>query len=150
MRVTLGVICVLFGLLGWAGQLISAIHFPLAQRLGLQEQNEGTDGLFRTCERNTAMWDVFVLWTLPVASILMLMDQHWWPAVSLIAGAIHLDTAGREAMKLLSLRSAGVRTGLAKELRISAGLFLVMAIIALVVMSYALWALGTRMAMPAG
>ena len=70
----------------------------------------------------------------------MLVDHHWWPHVSLIAGGIYLDAAGREAAKLVSLRKAGVRVGSSKDLRIAAIFFSVMAAISLTVIVYALWA----------
>ena len=67
MRVVLGIAALLVGLLGLVGQLISAIDFQLAQKLGLQEKDEETDHLYRHLELNTARVDVLVLWTLVVA-----------------------------------------------------------------------------------
>jgi hypothetical protein len=138
VQIALSLICILFGSLGWAGQVVSAIHYPLAQRLGLQEKSEGTDALYRIAELNTARWDVFVVWTLPLAGILMLLDHHWWPYAALIAGGIHLDAAGREAAKLVSLSKAGVRVGSTKDLWIAAIFFSAMGAISLVVIAYAL------------
>ena len=43
--IVLGIICLLFGAIGWGGQVISGINYPLAQRLGLQEKSAGTDPL---------------------------------------------------------------------------------------------------------
>jgi hypothetical protein len=40
MRIVLGIICVLFGGLGWVGQVISGINYPLAQRLGKIERGQ--------------------------------------------------------------------------------------------------------------
>ncbi len=141
MRTMLGVVCIMFGGFGWVGQLISGINYPLAQRLGLQEKSQGTDALFRSAEINAARWDSFVLWTLMVAGILMLADNHWWPYVSLVAGGIYLDGAGREAAKYIGLRRAGVRIGDSRDLRIAAVFFLAMAGIALWVIVYAMWSL---------
>jgi hypothetical protein len=148
MRIALSLICILFGAFGWVAQFVSAIHYPLAQRLGLQEKTEGTDALFRIAELSTARWDVCVLWTLPLAGILMLVDHHWWPYVSLIAGGIYLDTAGREAAKMLSLRKGGVRVGSSKDLWIAVVFFSVMAAISLAVIFYGLWYLGMSATTP--
>ena len=139
MRIVLGIICVLFGGIGWVGQLISGINYPLAQRLGLQEKSEGTDPLFQRAETNAARWDSFVLWTLLAAGILMLINNHWWPYVSLVAGGIYLDGAGREVAKCISLSKEGIRIGTPKDLKIAAVFFIAMSVIALWVIIYAIW-----------
>jgi hypothetical protein len=100
------------------GQSISVVSFSLAQRLGFQEKGDETDPLHRRLELNAARWDLFVLWTLPIAGILILTNHAWWPCLALIAGAIHLDAGGREIAKIRGLRAHGVRTGSAKDLRL--------------------------------
>lgn len=139
MRIVLGIICVLFGGIGWVGQVISGINYPLAQRLGLQEKSEGTDRLFQRAEINAARWDSLVLWTLPAAGILLLSNHHWWPYLSLIAGGIYLDGAGREAAKCMSLFKGGIRIGSPKDLRIAAIFFSAMLLIAFWVIIYSIW-----------
>ena len=129
----------LFGGIGWVGQLISGINYPLAQRLGLQEKSEGTDPLFQRAETNAARWDSFVLWTLLAAGILMLINNHWWPYVSLVAGGIYLDGAGREVAKCISLSKEGIRIGTPKDLKIAKVFFIAMSVIALWVIIYAIW-----------
>lgn len=139
MRIVLGIICVLFGGIGWLAQVISGINYPLAQRLGLQEKSEGTDPLFRRAESNTARWDSLVLWTLLAAGILMLTNNYWWPYLSLVAGGIYLDGAGREVAKYISLRKCSIRIGTPKDLRIAAVFFITMVIIALWAIIYSIW-----------
>ncbi len=139
MRIVLGIICVLFGGFGWIGQAISGINYSLAQKLGLQEKSEGTDPLFRRAETNTARWDTFVLWTLLVSGFLMLTNNKLWPFISLIAGGIYLDGAGREAAKYISLHKEGVRIGTSKNMRVAAFFFSIMFIIAIWVILYSLW-----------
>ncbi len=141
MQIILGLVCVLFGALGWIGQTISAINFPLAQKLGLQEQSEDTDPLYRRAELKTARWDAVVLWSMVAAGFLMLFDHAWWPYVSLVASGIYLDTSGREAAKYLSLLGGGVKTGTAKEKRTALSLYGIMAVISLWLMIYAAWSL---------
>ena len=139
MRIILGIICVLFGGLSWGGQLLSAINYPLAQRFGLQEKSEDTDPLFRRAEINAARWDSFVLWTLLASGILMLINHPWWCYLSLIAGGIYLDTAGREVARLLSLSNEGIRIGTPKDFKNVAFFFLIMFVIATWMIAYSLW-----------
>jgi hypothetical protein len=137
MQIALGIIALLGGFLV-LGQLISVVNFEFAQKVGLQEKDEATDPLFRHLELNTARWDQFVLWTLPFTGALMLADHSWWPYVALIAGGVHVDTAGREVVKHLGLRSQGVRIGAAQEVRLYFGALAVMAAIGLALIGYAL------------
>ncbi len=145
MRVALAIICILYGAFGWLGQLISGINYPMAQRLGLQESDEGTDLLFRHAEANTARWDALVLWTLVAAGILMLMEHPWWPILSLVAGSIYLDGAGRESAKYMGLHKSGVRIGTAKQVRVAKVFFASMFLVALLVLADALWFLAARL-----
>ena len=138
MRIVLGIICILFGGLCWGGQVLSSINYPLAQKLGLQEKSEGTDPLFRRAEINAAKWDSLILWTLWLSGVLMLTNNPWWQYLSLIAGGIYLDTAGREAAKLLSLSKAGVGIGSPKDLKIVVIFFSAMCIIAIWAIAYSL------------
>lgn len=145
MRVGLAIICILYGAFGWLGQLISGINYPMAQRLGLQESDEGTDPLFRRAEANAARWDSLVLWTLVAAGALMLMDHPWWPVLSLVAGGIYLDAAGRESAKYLSLYKSGVGIGAPKQMKIAKVFFASMFLVALLVLTYAMWFLAARL-----
>lgn len=138
MLIATALVFLLFGLLGLVGQLISALSFPLAQRLGLQEKDAETEPLHRRLELNTARWDLFVIWTLPATGILMLLDCASWPYLALVAGGVHVDTAGREAAKLLGLRAQGIKTGDEKEVRVGLGFFVVMALIGAWAIVYAL------------
>ena len=113
-----GIVCVVFGLVCVVGQLISVVNFALAQKLGLQEKNDATEPIYRQLELNTAKWDLVVLWTLPAAGALMLVDHAWWPYLALVAGGVYVDTAGRETAKVLGLSEHGVKTGSQKETRL--------------------------------
>lgn len=137
MRIALGIVAVVVGAVGFLGQLVSAIDFSLGQRLGFQEGDEHTDSLYRRLEHNTARWDVAVLWTMPVAGVLMLMGHGWWPATELLAGAIALDTGGREATKILGLRSHGVRVGSDRDARIGQAVLVTLAAVGLVLAVHA-------------
>lgn len=117
MQTALGIVAVVLGAIGLIGQLVSVVNFKLAQQWGLQEKEHSTDPLYWRLERNTALWDLFVIWTLPVAGVLMLLDHSWWPFVALVAGGVYADLGGREVAKVLGLRSEGVRIGRQGEVR---------------------------------
>ena len=68
----------------------------------------------------------------------MLIDASWWPWVALIAGAVCLDTGGREAAKLLALRAAGVRIGTGQARRNLFGLHALLVALGLALIAHAL------------
>lgn len=104
------------GTVAYVGQFISAANFELAQRLGLQEKPENVDPMHSALEKKTAQWDVFILWTAPIAGVLGLLNHPWWPALFLIAGTVYLDAGGREWFKILGLREHGTPIGSAWEM----------------------------------
>lgn len=138
VQITIGWVLVLFGGALYIAQMISSYDFSLAQRLGIQEKAENADPLFQRSERYIAYWDLLTLGWLPLAGILMIIDHAWWPIMSLLAGAIYLDTSGREAAKNLSFKHEGVRVGDDKEQRVFFPFYIVMAVIAVVVIAYSI------------
>lgn len=138
MQIFLGLVFFFVGLVGWCGQLVSAVHFKKAQRWGLQEKNEHTDPIFRTAELNAARWDTVVLWTLILVGVFMVIDHALWPVVALIAGGIHLDAGGREAAKYISLRRQGVRVGSPVNVKVAFGTFATLLLVGLLLILYTL------------
>ena len=114
MRFTFGILC-LVALLLYVGQAISVANFSLAQRFGLQESPKHTDPIFNHLELWTARWDLWVLWTLPAAGILMWLDHWLWPFAAIIGGGAFVDAGGREAAKVFGLKGKGVRIGSRRE-----------------------------------
>ncbi len=112
----IGIAWITIGTLLYLGQCISTVNFPLAQRLGLQERPETADPLSSRLELMTARWDTVLLWIPPVAGLLLLLDHAWWPSFYLIAGAVYLDTGGREWTKNQGLVVQKVPVGSAKEI----------------------------------
>lgn len=138
VQITIGWVLLLFGGALYIAQMISSTNFSLAQRLGIQEKAENADPLFQRSERYTAYWDLLTLGWLPLAGILMIIDHAWWPIMSLLAGAIYLDTSGREAAKNLSFKHEGVRVGGDKEQRVFFPFYIAMAVIAIVIIAYSI------------
>jgi len=136
------------GLIGWIllilggglyiAQIISSINFKLAQKLGIQENAEHTDPLLQRSERYTAYWDLVTLLWLPLAGVLMIINHQWWPIVSLIGGAIYLDSSGREAAKNISFRHEGIKTGTNLQQKIFFASYIVMLVIAIAVITYSI------------
>ena len=142
MQIAIGWVILLFGGLLYLAQVISSINFGLAQQLGIQEAPEETDSILQTAERFTAYWDLVTLGWLPLAGLLMIIDNDWWPIIALVGGAIYLDTSGREAMKIISFRKEGVRLGTKKQQRVFFGSYIVMAIIGLILICFSVSELG--------
>lgn len=134
LQTLVGLLWVTVGLLLFVGQVISVVNFPLAQRLGLQEDPETADPMSSRLELMTARWDIALLWLQPISGLLMLLDNPWWPAMSLIAGGIYLDTGGREWVKIEGLDAQGVPLGSAKEqmiMKVTYGFFIATGIVAI-------------------
>ena len=144
MQIIIGWGVLIIGGALYLAQVISSINFKLAQRLGIQEKPEVADPLLQRSERYTAYWDLVVLGWLPLAGILMIINHQWWPIMSLIGGAIYLDTSGREAAKNISFRHEGIKVGTDKQQRIFFASYIIMAVIAIVLITYSISALASR------
>jgi len=138
MQAFIGWILLILGSILYIAQIISSINFNLAQRLGIQESAEHSDLLLQRSERYTAYWDLLTLLWLPLAGILMIFNHELWPIMSLIGGAIYLDSSGREAVKNISFRQEGVKTGTIKQQKIFFTSYIVMFILAIFVMAYSI------------
>ena len=66
----------------------------------------------------------------------MIVDHKWQPIVALIDDAIYLDTSGREAAKSMSSRHEGMKTGTDKQERIFFASYIVMAVMAIALITY--------------
>lgn len=126
-------------------QVVSSLNFKLAQQLGIQEKPEFADQILQRSERYTAYWDLVTLGWLPLAGVLMIIDHEWWPIMSLIGGAIYLDTSGREAAKNISFRHEGIKVGTDKQQKLFFASYIVMAIIAIALISYSISALTSKL-----
>jgi hypothetical protein len=109
----------------YAGQVISVADRPLAERLGLQEDPDTVDQVYRRDTAGTAVWDVLTMWTLPAAGLLMILAHPWWPYLALVGGAVYVDTGGRQAIKLLGYRREGIRVGTPRAVSVALGAYAV-------------------------
>ena len=138
MQTALGIVGLVVGVAGLVGQLYSALTPKLVPRQRAQDEGSGPDRLYRRLERNSALSDLFVIWTLPVAGILMLLDHSWWPSVALVAAGACAASGGRELAKMLSFRNEGVAIGGEGEIRLALTFVGLWAILAVILGAYGL------------
>ena len=138
MQLFLGWLLIIFPGILYVGQLISSVNFTLAQKLGLQEDPDEADLLLQRAEKYTAYWDLVTLVWLPLSGVLMVINNSSWPLFAFFGGAIYLDTAGREAAKILSFKHEGIRIGSPKQHRLFFSTYLIMAVLAIVVVVYSI------------
>ena len=138
MQLILGWLLIIFPGILFTSQIISSLNFKLAQKLGLQESPDSTDTILQRAELYTAYWDLITLVWLPLAGFLMVINHSTWPYVSLIGSAIYFDASGREAAKILSFKHEGVRIGPPKVQKLFFSTYIIMAIFAVIVMTYSL------------
>ena len=117
MLVIWGCVLIALGGLAWCGQVVSAVSHKCATRMGLSEPEESIDSAFYADVRGEAVWDSLVLWTLPVAGVLALMDSAWWPHLGLIGGAMYAYFAGRGIFQRKVMQRRGIRIGETAQLR---------------------------------
>lgn len=112
MNMLWGMILIIFTLLlAWLGQTINAFSPKLAVKLGLNEPETDVDPVFFTDSRGEAIWDVLILWPLPVAGLLMIFNNPLWAYFGLVGGGIYLYFAGRGIVVRLVMQHRGIRVG---------------------------------------
>jgi hypothetical protein len=119
MNIVWGVILTLLSLLGWIGQTITALSPSMGAKLGLAEPESKVDPAFAADVRAEAIWDVFVLWTLPVSGILLILNHSWWAYFGLVGGGMYLYFAGRGILQRLILQRRGVRIGTPTNVKVA-------------------------------
>ena len=96
MNIVWGVVLILFTLiLCWLGQVVNAVAPAFAAKIGLAEPEADVDRTFFLDGRGEAIWDALILWMLPVAGILLLLDDPNWTYFGLAGGGMYLYFAGR-------------------------------------------------------
>ena len=117
MNLVWAIIVLIFSLIGWLGQVVSAFWPRTAVKLGLIEPEADVDPTFYADVRGEAYWDTLLLWTLPVAGLLLLLDNPSWAYFGLVGGGMYLYFAGRGILVRLVMQRRGVRIGKPETLR---------------------------------
>ena len=111
MDIIWGILIIVFGLIAWIGQVLSAMAPTLAAKLQLSEPKEDVDPAFYADARGEAKWDMLTGWTLPLAGILILFNNPLWIFFGMIGGSIYLYFGGRAIFTRLELQKNGIRIG---------------------------------------
>jgi hypothetical protein len=120
MNLIWGAILVIFTLiLCWLGQVINASSPTLAVRLGLDAPESDVDPTFFVDGRGEAIWDALILWTLPAAGILLILNSPFWAYFGLVGGGIYLYFAGRGIVVRLLMQRRGIRIGKPGTLKVA-------------------------------
>ena len=112
------VLIILTLILCWLGQVINASSPTLAAKLGLTEPESDVDPTFFVDTRGEAIWDALILWTLPVAGLLLMLDSPWWIYFGLVGGGIYLYFAGRGIVVRVVMQRRGIRIGKPETLKV--------------------------------
>jgi hypothetical protein len=119
MNIVWGAILVIISLIGWLGQIISALSPTVATKLGVTEPEADVDPAFYADVRGEAIWDALILWTLPLAGILLILNSPWWPYFGLVGGGMYLYFAGRGIAVRLVMQRRGIRIGKPETLNVA-------------------------------
>ncbi len=111
MDIIWGILLIVFGLIAWGGQVLSALTPKFAEKLGLNESEADVDPAFYADMRGEARWDSITLWILPFAGILIILNNPMWIYFGLVGGSMYLYFAGRTIFTRLELKRKGVRIG---------------------------------------
>ena len=141
MNIIWGAILTIFSLLGWIGQAISALSPKVAIKLGLSEPESDVDPTFYVDVRGESVWDTMILWTLPVAGILLMLNNSLWAYFGLVGGGMYLYFAGRGITVRLAMQRRGIRIGMPGTLKVYYVLLSLWGLIAVVTIIMAVAAL---------
>jgi hypothetical protein len=118
MNLIWGVILVVISSLGWLGQVISLVNPALGEKLGLTELKAEVDPTFYADVRGEALWDAIILWTLPAAGVLLILNNPVWAYFGLIGGGMFLYFAGRGIVVRRQMQRRGIRIGPPESLKV--------------------------------
>lgn len=136
MEIAWGFVILVLSLVAWLGQTVVLFAPKDAVRFGLVEAESEVEPTYWADIRGEARWDFFVLWTLPVAGLLLIAGQAAWAYFGIAGGGIYLYFGGRGILTRLELRSRGFRVGSVESLRTGyafLSIWLVMSLITIVV-----------------
>jgi hypothetical protein len=111
MNLIWGIILTIFTLLCWLGQAITALSPKVATTLGLTEPESDVDSTFYADVRGEAVWDTIILWTLPAAGVLLILNNSLWAYFGFVGGGMYLYFAGRGISTRLAMKRRGIRVG---------------------------------------
>lgn len=119
MNMLWGLILTILSSIGYFGQVITAFWPDTAARLGLTEPESEVDPAFFADVRGEAFWDTVILWTLPVAGVLLILNSSLWPYFGLVGSGMYLYFAGRGIVVRKEMQRRGIRIGTDDALKVA-------------------------------
>ena len=135
------ILIVLTLILCWLGQVVNATMPAFAGRIGLAEPEAEVDPTYFVDGRGEAIWDALILWTLPVAGVLLLLNNPWWAYFGLVGGGMYVYFAGRGIVVRRGMQRAGVRIGTPKTVTVYNAVLSLWGLLGLVTITMAVAAL---------
>ncbi len=118
MNIIWGIILTIISSIAYLGQLITAFWPKTAAKLGLTEPEGEVDSTFYADMRGEAFWDAVILWTLPVAGVLLILNNQLWPYFGLIGGGMYLYFAGRGIIVRRVMQQRNIHIGTPDSLKV--------------------------------
>lgn len=137
MDVAWGLVTVVLGSIAWLGQVVAWLAPGTAVRLTLMEAEVDVEPVYWADIRGEAQWDALILWTLPLAGLLLLLGERWWTVFGLVGGGAFLYFAGRGIVTRRIYGAQGFRIGAPHSVRIGYAFLLIWGAVALVTITAA-------------
>jgi len=118
MEIIWGIILFVLTLIAWIGQLIYAISPKLGARLGVGEAELDVDPVFFVDARGEAIWDSLIIWTMPVAGLLLIFNNPLWIYFGLVGGGSYLYFSGRNLVTRRLMQQQKIRIGTQSNIRL--------------------------------
>ena len=119
MNIIWGFLLTLVTSVGWLGQVITAFWPETAVSLSLTEPETEVDATFHVDVRGEAYWDSAVLWILPMAGVLLLLNNPMWVYFGLVGGGMYLYFAGRGIVVRRMMQKHNIRIGLPGAVKVN-------------------------------
>ena len=141
MDLAWGLIVLVLGSLAWLGQMTAWLAPRTAVRLSLMEAEADVERSYWADIRGEAIWDTLILWTLPLAGLLLVLDEPGWAIFGLVGGGAFLYFAGRGIVTRRTMQAEGLRVGAPQNVRMGYVFLLAWGVVALVTSAVAATAL---------
>jgi len=141
MDLAWGLIVLVLGSIAWLGQMTAWLAPRTAVRLSLMEAEADVEPTYWADIRGEAIWDTLILWTLPLAGLLLVLDEPGWAVFGLVGGGAFLYFAGRGIVTRRTMQAEGLRVGAPQNVRMGYVFLLVWGVVALVTSAVAATAL---------
>ncbi len=111
MNLIWGIILISVTLKCWIGQIIIALSPKVATKIRIAEKESDVDPTFFADMRGEAIWGALSLWTLPIAGILLIINNALWTYFGLVGGGMYLYFVGRGIASRLTMQHRGIHIG---------------------------------------